>query len=282
MLLVSFAALGLAGMRLVSMFEPEGSETVSPAAFAATPATPVALSGSVRDPDQEPAGQEVAWAAAFGEHDVTMPEPEPEPAAAPEPEPEPEPEQVIEPQIPLEDPEPQESTEYWLTGVIRGNGDSIALVHDGAEEHVAAVGSKLPGGETVVEIGSQSVLARRGDSRFRIVFREDPDTAGATAGQRPEPSGALDAGWDEIGAGTSATGADSAEPEVGGRVSVEEMEARARASVDPDVSGEYGRDVGGASAGRADQARITANGRIPEDWNDDVADDVNRNGNVAE
>ena len=171
LVLLAITALGLAGARLVSMFEPEGSDPVSPAAHAATPATPAALAGTDRGTEHGAQGDAQPWAAAFGRFDATAPAPEPEPVAASEPAP--------EPTAPKKEPEPRESTQYWLTGLIRGDSAHIALVHDGVEEQVATVGSHLSGGETVIRIDARSLLIRRDGGTETIVFREQPGPDGA-------------------------------------------------------------------------------------------------------
>jgi len=181
MLLVSLGALGLASARLVTGLGLESVDPVSKAAFAATPVPAAAISRDGPDPD-DAAGAAREWSAAFGrevEPQVT-PRAEPEPAVVAAPEPDPEP--VAEPAPPAAEPEPEESTQYWLTGLIRDGKDSVALVHDGMEEQVAMPGTHLSGGETVIEIGADSVLVRRDEETVRIVFRDDPAQAADLSG----------------------------------------------------------------------------------------------------
>ena len=163
MIAASVLALGVAVERLVSGPLPDGIEIVLQPAYAALPEESEPPVQDTRTVERQL--EDGLWSAAFG----TPAEPEAEPEMA-----------LLEEEVPEEELEaapegPVETTEYWLTGLINGEGLALALVHDGAEEQVVHLGSGLSGGETVVKIEKQSILARRDGETIRIGFPDEEE-----------------------------------------------------------------------------------------------------------
>ena len=186
-LIVVLAVLGLSAAHLVTGFGLETVDPVNKAAFAAAPVPPAAVSFAREDDGATPR----VWMPAFGRADMTDPdamlEPEAEPMAA----------QAADPSPPPPPPSPVDSTQYWLTGLIRDGTDSLALVHDGVEEQLARPGSHLSGGETVIEIGADNILVGRADETIRIVFREDEAALHGTEADMSDAAGMNDQDWGE-------------------------------------------------------------------------------------
>lgn len=152
-------ALGVSVERLVSGPLPDGLEIVSQPAFAGVPQEPEPQLQDTRAAERTM--ETGIWLAAFGELGLQAPEPEPR-------------DDVIAEETAKDEPkEPVETTEYWLTGLINGEGRALALVHDGYEEQLVRLGGSLSGGETVVEIERQSILAMRDGETIRIGFPEE-------------------------------------------------------------------------------------------------------------
>ena len=161
MILASLLALGVAVERLVNGPTTNGLEIVSQPAFASLPEEPDVQVQETRV-SQAQIGDGL-WLAAFGtpvisEQELIIPE-----------------EEIVEEEIIVANPEPVETNEYWLTGLIMGDGQALALVHDGDEEQVVRLGTDLSGGETVVDIKNDSILARRDGETIRIGFPDQEE-----------------------------------------------------------------------------------------------------------
>lgn len=159
MMIASVLAFGVAVERLVNGPSPGALEIVSQPAFASLPEEVDTVQVARVDVARLENGE---WLAAFGVEPVDVPELE-------------EPEEEFEEELILASPDPVESNEYWLTGLINGEGQALALVHDGDEEFVVRLGSGLSGGETVVQIEKDSILARRDGETIRIGFPDEEE-----------------------------------------------------------------------------------------------------------
>ncbi|MEQ9257864.1 MAG: hypothetical protein RIG84_02065 [Roseovarius sp.] len=157
-------ALGVSVERLVSGPLPDGLEIVSQPAYAGVPQEPEPQLQDTRDAERTM--ETGLWLAAFGELGIDAPEPAPLDDMIEE--------EIVEEEIAEEAvDEPVDTTEYWLTGLINGEGQALALVHDGYEEQVVRLGGNLSGGETVVEIERHSILAMRDGETIRIGFPDE-------------------------------------------------------------------------------------------------------------
>lgn len=170
MLITGLVALALAVARLVTGLGMETVDPVSQVAFAAAPVPPAAISDDGSGPRGAAApAAATQWAAAFGPVVEPQSQDAPAPAAAAE----------AEAALESAPPVAEDSTKYWLTGLIRDQEHSVALVHDGKTEQIVTPGSRLSGGEIVLKIEPHSVLIRRDEERFRIGFRESDNGDGA-------------------------------------------------------------------------------------------------------
>jgi len=88
--------------------------------------------------------------------------PAPEPAAGAPPEPEPEPDLVEEPPPPVR-----------LVGIVTVDGRRQASLTDGTDIFVGGVGTLLPNGYRIVDIGNEHVDVDAGERRIHLVL-EDP------------------------------------------------------------------------------------------------------------
>ena len=165
MIVASMFALGVAVERLVNGSSPGALEIVSQPAFASLPeeANAQGLDASLGERELD----DGLWLAAFGDPIISEPAPEPEPAVLQD--------VLVEEEVVAAPEEPVETNEYWLTGLMTGDGDALALVHDGFEERVVRLGGGLSGGETVVEIEKDSILARRDGEIIRIGFQDEEE-----------------------------------------------------------------------------------------------------------
>ena len=120
------------------------------------------------------------WPALYGV--VVIPEPEPEPEVAPEPEPEP----VVE-------AEPEESTQYYLTGLVTNRGDSWAMVASNDRTQVVRIGDELEGGEIVRAIDARGVWIDWGDIR-QVIPVQRADLTGLISIERVKTVDLADAG----------------------------------------------------------------------------------------
>ena len=161
MIVASVLALGVAVERLINGSSPSALEIVSQPAFASLPEEPDAQVQNAAVVQRQL--DDGLWLAAFGVPVISEPEPVPVQDAG------------VEEEVSVAREEPVETNEYWLTGLMTGEGDALALVHDGAEEHVVRLGGGLSGGETVIEIEKDSILAQRDDEIIRIGFPDEEE-----------------------------------------------------------------------------------------------------------
>lgn len=175
LLLVGSALLGygLGRLALVGTLPAEAMHT-TPAPADQVPASAAAQTpAGTRAAPLAPQAAQPAWPALFGD----VPDQQP---AAPPPEPEPEPEPLAAPTL---------SDTYVLAGLVAGEGQAWALLRGRNGDELVRTGDRLPGGETVLRIGTDGVTLETPLGLMLVVF-DDPDTAlpragGATGADRP-------------------------------------------------------------------------------------------------